>query len=302
MLRDIEVFRAVMTSGSASKAAALLGVSQPAVSQSLRKLEAKAGLLLFQRVRGRLQATPEARALLVEVDRCFVGLESIAHRLTTLRNFGVGSLNIASYPALGMGFLPRTIASYLIEHPGTAISLQILSSTDVRERVLSAQCDLGLMADEASTAGLEHSLFAKASGVVVMRQDHPLVRKKIIAPTDLAGVPFISLNPEDAARQRLEIKLGLAGVQLATVVHTPYAITVCELVLRGVGLGVVSPVVALDFMERGLVMRRLAVDVDFTSHLAFTPGRPLSAQVKWFLTTMRKQLAQDLGRVGQLLK
>ena len=291
-----------MTSGSASKAAALLGVSQPAVSQSLRKLEAKAGLLLFQRVRGRLQATPEARALLVEVDRCFVGLESIAHRLTTLRNFGVGSLNIASYPALGMGFLPRTIASYLIEHPGTAISLQILSSTDVRERVLSAQCDLGLMADEASTAGLEHSLFAKASGVVVMRQDHPLVRKKIIAPTDLAGVPFISLNPEDAARQRLEIKLGLVGVQLATVVHTPYAITVCELVLRGVGLGVVSPVVALDFMERGLVMRRLAVDVDFTSHLAFTPGRPLSAQVKWFLTTMRKQLAQDLGRVAQLLK
>lgn len=302
MLRDIEVFRAVMTSGSASKAAALLGVSQPAVSQSLRKLEAKAGLLLFQRVRGRLQATPEARALLVEVDRCFVGLESIAHRLTTLRNFGVGSLNIASYPALGMGFLPRTIASYRLEHPGTAISLQILSSTDVRERVLSAQCDLGLMADEASTAGLEHSLFAKASGVVVMRQDHPLVRKKIIAPTDLAGVPFISLNPEDAARQRLEIKLGLVGVQLATVVHTPYAITVCELVLRGVGLGVVSPVVALDFMERGLVMRRLAVDVDFTSHLAFTPGRPLSAQVKCFLTTMRKQLAQDLGRVGQLLK
>jgi len=291
-----------MTSGSASKAAALLGVSQSAVSQSLRKLEAKAGLALFQRVRGRLQATPEAQALLVEVDRCFVGLESIAHRLTTLRNFGVGSLSLASYPALGMGFLPRTIARHRVEHPRTAISLQIMSSTDVRERVLSAQCDLGLMADEASTAGLEHSLFAKATGVVVMRQDHLLARKKIIEPSDLADLPFISLNPEDAARKRMEIKLDMAGVQLATVVHTPYAITVCELALRGVGLGVVSPVVALDFMERGLVMRRFGIDVEFTSHLALTPGRPLSSEVREFLASMRKQLAQDLGRVALLLK
>ena len=302
MLRDIEIFRTVMTSGSASKAAALLGVSQPAVSQSLRKLEAKAGLLLFQRVRGRLQATPEAQALLVEVDRCFVGLESIAHRLTTLRNFGVGSLNVASYPALGMGFLPRTIARHQIGHPRTAISLQIMSSTDVRERVLSAQCDLGLMADEASTVGLEHSVFAKAAGVVVMRQDHKLARKKIIEPQDLIGVPFVSLNPEDAARRRLEVKLSVAGVQLATVVHTPYAITVCELALRGVGVGIVFPIAALDFMERGLVMRRFGIDVEFTSHLAFTPGRPLSNEVKQFLVSMRKQLADDLGRVALLLK
>ena len=302
MLRDIEIFRTVMNSGSASKAAALLGVSQPAVSQSLRKLEAKAGLLLFQRVRGRLQATPEAQALLVEVDRCFVGLESIAHRLTTLRNFGVGSLTVASYPALGMGFLPRTIARHQDAHPRTAISLQIMSSTDVRERVLSAQCDLGLMADEASTLGLEHSVFAKAAGVVVMRRDHKLARKKIIEPQDLVGMPFVSLNPEDAARQRLEVKLSAAGVQLATVVHTPYAITVCELALRGVGVGIVFPVAALDFIERGLVMRRFGLDVEFTSHLAFTPGRPLSNEVKQFLTSMRKQLAEDLARVAQLLK
>ena len=302
MLRDIEVFRTVMTSGSASKAAALLGVSQPAVSQSLRKLEAKAGLLLFQRVRGRLQATPEAQALLVEVDRCFVGLESIAHRLTTLRSFGVGSLNVASYPALGMGFLPRTIARHQTGHPRTAISLQIMSSTDVRERVLSAQCDLGLMADEASTVGLEHSVFAKAGGVVVMRKDHKLARKKVIDPQDLLGVPFVSLNPEDAARRRLEVKLSLARVQLSTVVHTPYAITVCELALRGVGVGIVFPVAALDFMERGLVMRRFGIDVEFTSLLAFTPGRPLSNEAKQFLASMRKQLAEDLNRVAVLLK
>ena len=69
MLRDFEIFRTVMTSGSASKAAALLGISQPGVSQCLRKLETRAGLALFQRVRGRLVPTPEAQALHAEIER-----------------------------------------------------------------------------------------------------------------------------------------------------------------------------------------------------------------------------------------
>jgi len=55
-------------------------------------------------------------------------------------------------------------------------------------------------------------------------------------------------------------------------------------------------------MERGLVMRRFGIDVEFISHLALTPGRPLSSEVREFLARMRKQLAQDLGRVALLLK
>ena len=63
LLRELEIFRTVMMAGSANKAAALLGVSQPAVSQSIRRLEDGAGFALFARLRGRLQPTPEARAV-----------------------------------------------------------------------------------------------------------------------------------------------------------------------------------------------------------------------------------------------
>src|SRR3546814_9921841 len=90
LLREIEVFRTVMTSGTASKAAKLMGVSQPAISQALGRLEQHAGIALFLRVRGRLQPTPAAQALLIEVDRCFVGLDVIEHRLRSLRQFTGG--------------------------------------------------------------------------------------------------------------------------------------------------------------------------------------------------------------------
>ena len=86
---EIETFRALMRSSSTPKAATLLGVTQPAVSQSLKRLEPQAALPLFSRSGGRLLPTPEAHALLLEIDRVFIGMDAINHRLASLRNFGV---------------------------------------------------------------------------------------------------------------------------------------------------------------------------------------------------------------------
>ena len=74
---EIETFRALMRSGTTGKAAALLGVTQPAISQSLKRLESQAGLGLFQRSGGRLLPTPEAHALMLEVERVFIGMDAI---------------------------------------------------------------------------------------------------------------------------------------------------------------------------------------------------------------------------------
>ncbi len=67
-LRQIEVFRAIMITGSISGAARLLSVSQPAISRLLAYTEDRLALRLFERVRGRVQPTPEARRLFQEVD------------------------------------------------------------------------------------------------------------------------------------------------------------------------------------------------------------------------------------------
>lgn len=302
---EIETFRAIMASGSARKAAALLGVTQPAVSQSLKRLEAEAGFQLFQRLRGRLHPTPEARALLVDVERMFVGLETIEHRIKSLREYGVDQLRLACYPAFGLGFMPRCLKKLM---SGTKpqsrpqVSLQILSSRDVRERLVAGQADFGLMADEVSTEGLEASTFARLPGVVVMKKGHPLARHRQIRPEQLAEIPFLALNPEDASRRRLEAKLAEHGVTLSAAIHTPYAVSVCELASHGLGVGVINPITALDYADRGLVIRRLSVDVSFTSYLALPAGKVLSGVAKNFLAMMRAQLSDDEQRLREYLK
>ena len=304
--REIEVFRSVMSSGSTNKAAALMGVTQPAISQSLRRLEAAAGFALFNRLRGRLQATPEARALLVEVERSFVGLSNIEHRMRSLKRFGVNTLSIASYPAFGLGFLPRALARLLHENADAAarpqVSLQVLSSKEVRDRVLAGHADFGLMADEMPTTGLEHSEFARFAGVVVMHPNHRLANFKVVKPAQLADEPFLALNPEDASRRRLELALTEANVSLRVVCETPYAASVCEMALNGLGVGIVNPITARDYAHRGLAVRKLSLDVSFACLLVMTPGQQLSSTAQRLLKVMRLQLADDERALRELMR
>jgi DNA-binding transcriptional LysR family regulator len=302
--QEIETFRALMRGATTHKAAALLGVTQPAVSQSLKRLEAQAGVPLFERRKGRLVPTPEAAALLTEVDRMFVGMDAIEQRLRGLRDHGVNTLALACYPAIGLGFMPRALASMLLQASGDRphVSLQILSSKDVRDRVAMGQCDFGLMADEMPLQGIDHSILASFPGVVVMPAGHRMARQKVVRVEELAREPFLALNPEDASRQRLDAMLAQRGVTLRVAAHTPYAASVCEMALRGLGVGVVNPITALDYAERGLVVRRLSEDVRFACILALPPGKPLSTLAQRCLVVIRKQLAADEQRLRSLLK
>jgi DNA-binding transcriptional LysR family regulator len=302
---EIETFRALMRSGSTRKAAALLQVTQPAVSQSVKRLEAQANMVLFSRTGGRLVPTPEAHALLSEVERVFIGMDAIEHRLRSLRDFGVNQLNISCYPAFGLGFMPRALARLQASSQGRAwpqVSLQVLSSKDVRERVAAGVSDFGLMADEMSLEGIAHSTFARFPGVVVMPPGHALARFKTIKPEQLAELPFLALNPEDASRKRLEAAMAERGLALRVAVQTPYAASVCEMAFRGLGVGLVNPITALDYAERGLVARKLSVDVSFACLLALPVGKVLSGTAMQFLSLMRKQLLEDGQRLRAYLK
>ncbi|WP_117139590.1 LysR substrate-binding domain-containing protein [Pseudomonas amygdali] len=296
-LREIEAFRVVMNAGSTSKAASMLGVSQPAVSQAIRKLESNAGFALFHRIRGRLVPTQEAQALMVDVDRVFVGMEAIEHRMKSLRNYGTDRLTVAAHPALGNAFMPRALASFDLATRNLRVSLKVLSSREVHQEVSSGQCDFGLMADEMPVMGLEHSAFLDVPGVIVMPKGHPLAHKTVIDPTDLPDHDFLALNPEDSSRLRLEDALQAANVALNLRIETPYGHAICELALRGVGVGFVSPISVVDYLDRGLEVRRFGIDVKFSSLLLFRPGMPLGENSKKLISNLRIQLKKDLDMV-----
>ena len=94
-LRQIEVFRAIMISGSISGASKLLFVSQPAVSRLIAYTEQRLGLMLFERIKGRLSPTPEARRLFVEVTALYQNVQRVNEVADNLAENREGQLRLS---------------------------------------------------------------------------------------------------------------------------------------------------------------------------------------------------------------
>lgn len=284
--RQLEIFRAVMISGSASRAAELLRITQPAVSRALVELEADLGFGLFDRVKGRLVPTPEGQMFFRDVNTSFVGLDRLRASAARIRDFGSGSLRIASMAAYGSTVVPKAIRAFRQKNPQIAITLQVLSSSTVRDLVANQQFDIGIAADEVDLSGVEHRVFSSFRAVLALPPGHPLAAKAVVGPSDLDGQPFIALAPEDRARHRITEILDSVGARPEIVVETPSAGTICALALEGVGMGLINPAAADGYAERGLVFRPFKPDVQFKSYLLFRPDAQKARLVKSFVAEL----------------
>ena len=278
--RLLEAFHAVMISGSASRAAELLQVTQPAVSRAIADLERSTGFALFDRVRGRLVPTPEGQLFFTDVSESFAGLDRLRMSAARIRDYGSGHIRIASLAALGSTLVPRAIRAFRTQHPDIAITLQITSSAQVRELVVNGQFGVGLAADEVDLSGVDHRVFSSARALCAMPPDHPLAHRRVIHAQDLHEVPFLALAPEDQARARMFQVFAEANVRPAVVVETPFSNTVCALALEGVGIGLVNPGAAEGFAARGLVLLPFEPAVHFKTFLLFRPDTQKAVLIK----------------------
>lgn len=286
-LRQLEAFLAVMTSGSVTQAANAMHLSQPAVSKLIADLEHAVGFRLFIRNRGAaLIATPEAQLFYFEVERSFIGIEALRRIAGDIRNLSVGNVRIAALPALAVSFLPAVLKRFQDQHPQVTIQLQTRSSSTVRQWIANQQFDLGLATTAREADGVTARRFLRCAGACVLPPGHPLTSKAEIRPEDLRDQPFISLAGEDPSRRRIDRVFEEAGVTRRLTVETQYAMTICGLVLQGVGCSILNPVTASDFAAKGLVVRPFTPRIDFEYMLYVPTVRPQSQSAARFIEVM----------------
>ena len=278
--RQVEAFRAVMVTGSASRAADLLNVTQPAISRSILELEKATGFQLFDRVRGRLVPTAEGHLFFRDVETTFQGLDRLKASAARIRDFGTGDIRVASLAAMGSTLVPHALRLFRARHPAIAITLQVTASATVRELLMSSRFDVGLAADEIDVAGLEHQLFATPQAMCALPAGHRLAERAVITPQDLAGEPFIALSPEDTVRRKLEKVFLENGVRPRIVAETPNSSTVCALAMEGLGVGLVNPYSVDGYASRGVTFRPFSAAVHFRTLLLFRPDLPKSRIVR----------------------
>jgi DNA-binding transcriptional LysR family regulator len=237
-LRQIEVFRAIMTAGSVSAAGRMLHVSQPAISRVLSLTESRLGFQLFERQRTRLLPTPEARRLFGEVESLYHGIQRINDLASNLARRGAGRLRIVTSASFSERLIPMALERFCKRNPGVEVTCRNVTYDELAARFLTGDADIGLTLLAPDHANLKAAELGQDALVCLVRGDHPLAQREAVRAEDLRSVRWIGYPAAAPLGRMLATWLGSALAGTAqTEVHSP--ITAIAFAQQGLGAAIV---------------------------------------------------------------
>jgi DNA-binding transcriptional LysR family regulator len=261
--RQLAAVQAVAEYRSFMAAAAYLGISQPALSLSIKRLEQALGTPLFFRTTRQVTATAAGREFALMAERVLNDLKLGLQSLLELTEQQRGQIIVSSLMPLGMS---NVIAEYGRRFPGIEVQLREGFRDDVRDDVRSGLADFGI----AELGDLPDTHITESLGIqelwVVLHKDHPLSRMQQIEFSALRDVAMVSFRVGSGTRRLVDAAATTAGFTLHHVVTVSIPITLMNLVASGVGLAVVPARVwpqgvAPDVLSRPLVRPQLSSEI-----------------------------------------
>ncbi|MBO9355779.1 LysR family transcriptional regulator [Bordetella petrii] len=239
-LRQMEVFRAVMLTGSIKGASRLLFTSQPALSRIVAHTELTLGLALFNRVRGKLIPTREAEALFREVDQCYQQVLRVDDFARGLVSGPSGVLNLACSPALSRGLVAKAITRFVQQYPNIQVNYCLTLLNSMAQDVLSNKVDLAISVLPIEHSNLRVTPFMEGRMVCVVPRGHALTQLKSVGIADLASYPLIAHHPSIPFGQLVSAAFDKANVSLQASVYIYQTDMACSLVRAGAGVAMVD--------------------------------------------------------------
>lgn len=286
-LRQIEVFRAVMTTGSIRGASELLFVSQPAVSRLLSHTESRVGFALFERIKGRLYATPEAKKLFHEIERMYQGVQRVNELAQELAENREGILNIVSSPSIGQMMIPQAIAAFREEHPQVKLTFQYLGYAPLKERLLNHQADLGVTILPVDHPNLDVTPLAQGQLVCICPYNHPLSRLSTLTLAEMRPYPLISYDRATPFGVILERMYDAAEETLRSAIEVGSPQNACSLVQAGAGIALVDEFSVRNWPTHQLIVRPVAHAPVLQANLVHPRFDPLSTLAQRFVRVLR---------------
>ena len=266
-LRQIEAFKAFVETGTVSKAAEVLCVSQPAASKLLNHLELDVGLKLIDRSSGRLVPNENGMRLYEEIDRVFSGVDQIGQAVAALRAEDHSQITIGVMPSFPERLLAQMARRARDRRPDITLSFLVRSSEFIAHGLLSRKMDLGIVARRIEHASIRSRLLSEDALVVLMPPDHPLAGSDHVRLAQLAPHPLIAFTRGSMTRTMTDAAFEAEGLRPRVVIEATTAPKCCALAEAGLGCCILSPLLASDY-GRGLVVRPLLPEMRLPIYLA----------------------------------
>lgn len=275
-LRQIEVFRAFMLTGTIGDAAKLLGVSQPAVSSMLHHVQSRSGIRLFEPIKGRLLPTAEALILFAEIQLTWKSVERIQQLCEDLARGRSGALRIAASTSLGTHVVPTLVKSLEKDYPKLSVSMELFTPSLLVECLIGGFADVGVASYDVDHPGVLTKKVGATPIVCVTPRGHALAAKPAVTIQDLAPFELVTHSLEMPEGTLIADTFMSAGIVPRSRIQVRSGQSACWFVRSGAGVALVDAMTVAGKAFPDLVTRPLDPPLSLPIITLRSPARSLS--------------------------
>ncbi len=242
-LTPLRYFREIAQAGHMTRAAESLGVSQPALSAVVKKLEAEVGAELLHRGGRGVALTEAGRLFLSFAEEAIRSADAAVKGVRELVGLERGSIRVGGGATAITYLLPPVISAVRKGHPGLRFYIREAGSSAVAAAVLSGELDLGIVTLPIRSPGSGDLLpipLVEDELRLIVPPRHRLSGKRAFRWADLAGDSLVAFEAGTAVREVIDGAMNAAGVSMATVMELRSIESIKRMVGAGIGVGFVS--------------------------------------------------------------
>ena len=280
----LRAFHAVATEGSFTKAARVLSVTQPTLSQEVKALEDAHGVLLFDRSRRTVLLTEVGEALFAVTRRMFAAEQEALELLAGVRHLEGGTLAVG---ADGPFHAVPLLAAFAKRHPGPTVTLSVGNSQMLMRGLLDTRIDVAVLGGTPNDARLYTVPFRRDPVKVLLPRAHRLAGQGNVTLAELATERLVMREHGSMTRGLVEGAFAEAGLNPADTLEIESREAVVEAVAAGLGIGFIS---AAEFpADPRLVLLPIAgAAVEMDEYVICLRERRRLAVVRAFLDVARE--------------
>jgi DNA-binding transcriptional LysR family regulator len=234
--RQLEVFRAVMIKGSISAAAKQLGIAQPTVTNTIRRLEDVLSTSLFTRAGARLKPTAVARQVFEATATPMSAFERLSETIIEVVNGQHSTFRMGVSPSVSQALGPRSLALFARKKPQTKLRMDTLSMAQNRDYLWLAEGNCTVTIFPVDHPGIASFRVSSIGMVCVVPKDHFLAAQDSVSVQDIAEEPLIFFHPNTPHGKLVRQIFLDAGIQPNISIETRFAETAPHLMREGFGI------------------------------------------------------------------
>jgi DNA-binding transcriptional LysR family regulator len=280
-LAPFDLLLSVARLGSLGLAANEHGISQPAVSTRIRRLERQLGVSLIERSPRGSRLTPDGELVTGWAQAAIDAAAALDAGIMSLRERGNAVLRVAASMTVAEYLLPGWLTALRARDPHTAVALTSGNSAEVASAVLAGNADIGFTESPELPSGLASRRVGTDRLTVVVAPGHPWTRRRSgITAAELAATPLVAREPGSGTRGYLEeaLRAQLAAARVPPVAELSSTTAIKSAVAAGIGPAVLSTLAVAPELTAGTLHQVEVIDLDLSRTLlaVWAEGRQLT--------------------------